>query len=71
MDENMEIEKHITDRFNVQQVLGKGAYGIVWKCEDKENGNQVIALKKNFQCFSKCYRCPKDFQRNHLSPGVK
>jgi hypothetical protein len=23
-DENMDIEKHITDRFNVQQVLGKG-----------------------------------------------
>jgi len=50
-DENMDLEKHITDRFNVQQVLGKGAYGIVWKCEDREQGNNVVALKKIFGAF--------------------
>lgn len=61
-DENMEIEKHITDRFNVQQVLGKGAYGIVWKCEDKENGNQVIALKKIFSAFQNATDAQRTFR---------
>ena len=77
-DENMDIEKHITDRFNVQQVLGKGvcqknisslidilisqAYGIVWKCEDKENGNQVVALKKIFSAFQNATDAQRTFR---------
>jgi len=58
----MEIEKHITDRFNVQQVLGKGAYGIVWKCEDRENSNQVVALKKIFGAFQNATDAQRTFR---------
>jgi len=58
----MDLEKHITDRFNVQTVLGKGAYGIVWKCEDRENGNAVVALKKIFSAFQNATDAQRTFR---------
>lgn len=48
MDE--EIDEQVLDRFNVLCKLGKGAYGVVWKVQDKING-QLFALKKIFDAF--------------------
>lgn len=31
-------------------ILGKGAYGIVWKAIDKKT-KDIVALKKNFDAF--------------------
>lgn len=45
-----EIDRHVLKRYEVQQKLGKGAYGIVWKCLDKRSG-ETVALKKIFDAF--------------------
>lgn len=45
-----EIDKHVLRKYDVQQKLGKGAYGIVWKAVDRATGEQV-ALKKIFDAF--------------------
>eukprot|EP00736_Rhodelphis_marinus_P000166 Rmarinus@m.20708 len=44
------IEPHILKRYEIQQKLGKGAYGVVWKAVDRKT-NEVIALKKIFGAF--------------------
>jgi len=31
-----EVEAHITNKYELIQKLGKGAYGIVWKAMDKK-----------------------------------
>jgi len=45
-----EIDKHVLRRYDIHQKLGKGAYGIVWKAEDKKT-KDVVALKKIFDAF--------------------
>lgn len=45
-----DIEQHIIRKFDVQQKLGKGAYGTVWKVKDRKRG-EVVALKKCFDAF--------------------
>ena len=45
-----EIENHILERYNIIQKLGKGAYGIVWKAQDKQT-KKIIALKKVYDAF--------------------
>jgi mitogen-activated protein kinase 15 len=37
-------------RFELLKKIGNGAYGHVWKVQDKKSG-QVFALKKNFDAF--------------------
>jgi len=44
------IDKHILRRYDVQQKLGKGAYGIVWRATDKKT-KETVALKKIFDAF--------------------
>lgn len=44
------IDKHITQRYEIIQKIGKGAYGVVWKAMDKTN-HQLVALKKIFGAF--------------------
>ncbi len=34
----------------INALLGKGAYGIVWKAIDKKT-KEIVALKKNFDAF--------------------
>ena len=46
-----EIEPHILRKFDIIQKLGKGAYGIVWKAQDKKS-KETIALKKVRQYMS-------------------
>jgi len=45
-----EIDLHVLRRYDIHQKLGKGAYGIVWKAEDKKT-KDVVALKKIFDAF--------------------
>jgi len=61
-EDNMNLEKHIKDRFVIQNVLGQGAYGIVWKCEDRENNNQICALKKIFSAFQNATDAQRTFR---------
>ena len=41
-----DVEKHILKKYEVQQKLGKGAYGIVWKALEKKT-------KQTVRCDSK------------------
>jgi len=45
-----EIDKHVLKKYDIQQKLGKGAYGIVWKAVEKKT-KRVVALKKIFDAF--------------------
>lgn len=45
-----EIDKHVLRKYEIQQKLGKGAYGVVWKSVDKKT-RDVVALKKIFDAF--------------------
>jgi len=45
-----EVEQHVSERYELIQKLGKGAYGIVWKALDKKY-KQIVALKKVFDAF--------------------
>eukprot|EP00966_Prymnesium_polylepis_P059569 1380821-Prymnesium_polylepis.1 len=45
-----EIDRHVTRKYEVVQKLGKGAYGIVWRAQDKKS-RETVALKKIFDAF--------------------
>ena len=45
-----EIDRHVTRKYEVVQKLGKGAYGIVWRAQDKKT-RETVALKKIFDTF--------------------
>lgn len=40
-----DLESHILDRYDIIQLLGKGAYGVVYKASDRVT-KQVVAIKK-------------------------
>ena len=44
------IDKHISQRYEIINKIGKGAYGVVWKALDKVT-HQTVALKKIFGAF--------------------
>lgn len=46
-----EIEPHLLSRFKVIKKLGSGAYGHVFRVQDKQDG-KTKALKKNFDAFT-------------------
>lgn len=39
-------EVSVHDRFDILGDLGGGAYGTVYKAKDRENGGNIVALKK-------------------------
>lgn len=45
-----EIEGNITRRYEITQLLGSGAYGMVWRAEVRET-KMVVAIKKIFDAF--------------------
>ena len=49
-DADAEVEKHVLKRYEIVHKVGKGAYGIVWKVQNKKSG-ELCALKKVFQAF--------------------
>ena len=44
------IEPHVLSRYDIIKKIGSGAYGIVWKVEEKAT-KKVYALKKIFDAF--------------------
>jgi mitogen-activated protein kinase 15 len=44
-ESNMKVEAHVLLLYELLEVKGKGAYGIVWKARDKQN-KEIVALKK-------------------------
>eukprot|EP00326_Haptolina_ericina_P022142 CAMPEP_0181185106 /NCGR_PEP_ID=MMETSP1096-20121128/9327_1 /TAXON_ID=156174 ORGANISM="Chrysochromulina ericina, Strain CCMP281" /NCGR_SAMPLE_ID=MMETSP1096 /ASSEMBLY_ACC=CAM_ASM_000453 /LENGTH=346 /DNA_ID=CAMNT_0023273921 /DNA_START=1 /DNA_END=1041 /DNA_ORIENTATION=+ len=52
------VDKHVSRKYDIGRVLGKGAYGIVWHSVDKKT-KQVVAVKKIFDAFQN----PTDAQR--------
>jgi len=61
MAANEEVDQHILERFELIQKLGKGAYGIVWKVQDKESG-EILALKKVFGAFQNATDAQRTFR---------
>jgi len=49
------------DRYEIIGVLGKGSYGVVYKCKDRETG-EIVAVKK-FIAGSDGKQVKKTFQR--------
>mmetsp|Transcript_27982 Transcript_27982/g.67636 ORF Transcript_27982/g.67636 Transcript_27982/m.67636 type:complete len:446 (+) Transcript_27982:48-1385(+) len=45
-----DVDKQVLRRYDVVEKLGRGAYGIVWKCVDRET-KQIVAVKKIFDAF--------------------
>eukprot|EP00697_Spironema_sp_BW2_P008361 gnl/Spiro4/22942_TR11323_c0_g1_i1.p1 gnl/Spiro4/22942_TR11323_c0_g1~~gnl/Spiro4/22942_TR11323_c0_g1_i1.p1 ORF type:complete len:337 (-),score=112.27 gnl/Spiro4/22942_TR11323_c0_g1_i1:6-1016(-) len=54
------LEPHILARYNIIQLMGRGAYGIVWKAVDKKT-QKIVAVKKVFDAF----RNSTDAQRTY------
>ncbi|CAL5975154.1 Mitogen-activated_protein kinase [Hexamita inflata] len=48
--DDSEVEKHVLKKYELVHKVGKGAYGIVWKAQNKKSG-EFVALKKIFQAF--------------------
>jgi mitogen-activated protein kinase 15 len=72
-DSNEELDPHITERFDVQTLLGKGAYGVVWKCVDRQapvNQDPVVALKKIFGAFSNATDAQRTFREIIFLQGL-
>jgi hypothetical protein len=65
MNPNEDIDKHVLKRYEIMQKLGKGAYGIVWKCVDKKT-KDTLALKKNIWSIPERDRCPTNLPRDHI-----
>ena len=57
-----EVDKHVLRRYDIQQKLGKGAYGIVWKAEDRKNKGEIVALKKIFDAFQNSTDAQRTFR---------
>lgn len=47
---NDEVESQVSKKYEIMQKLGKGAYGIVWRCKDRKT-QEILALKKIFDAF--------------------
>lgn len=56
-----EIDKHVLRKYEIQQKLGKGAYGVVWKSVDKKT-RDVVALKKIFDAFQNATDAQRTFR---------
>jgi len=57
-----EVDKHVLRRYDIQQKLGKGAYGIVWKAENKKSKGTMVALKKIFDAFQNSTDAQRTFR---------
>eukprot|EP00212_Chloropicon_laureae_P006727 CAMPEP_0197500706 /NCGR_PEP_ID=MMETSP1311-20131121/61662_1 /TAXON_ID=464262 /ORGANISM="Genus nov. species nov., Strain RCC856" /LENGTH=259 /DNA_ID=CAMNT_0043046461 /DNA_START=42 /DNA_END=818 /DNA_ORIENTATION=- len=56
-----EIDAHVLKKYDVQQKLGKGAYGVVWKSVERKTG-RVVALKKIFDAFQNATDAQRTFR---------
>ena len=56
-----EIDRHVIRKYEVVQKLGKGAYGIVWRAQDKKT-RETVALKKIFDAFQNATDAQRTFR---------
>jgi len=56
-----DIDKHVLQKYEIGQLLGKGAYGIVWKAVEKKT-RQTVALKKIFDAFQNATDAQRTFR---------
>jgi mitogen-activated protein kinase 15 len=61
MVDTNEVESHLIDRYEIRRRLGKGAYGIVWKANERKSG-RVVALKKIFDAFRNATDAQRTFR---------
>lgn len=50
LSQTSQIENHILKKYNILKKVGSGAYGHVWKVEDRST-KKILALKKIFDAF--------------------
>jgi len=55
------LDAYLLKRFHVLRLLGRGAYGIVWKVVDKESG-RTMALKRCFDAFQNSTDAQRTFR---------
>jgi mitogen-activated protein kinase 15 len=56
-----EIENHILKRYELLNIKGKGAYGMVFQARDKKT-NEIVALKKCFDAFQNATDSQKTYR---------
>lgn len=56
-----EVDKHVLHKYEIGQLLGKGAYGVVWKAIEKKT-RQTVALKKIFDAFQNATDAQRTFR---------
>ena len=56
-----EIDRHVLRKYDILQKLGKGAYGIVWRAQSKQQ-KEVVALKKIFDAFQNATDAQRTFR---------
>lgn len=67
---NEKIDKHVLRKFEIGQIIGKGAYGIVWKAMDKKT-HRTVALKKIFDAFQNMTDAQRTFREIMLLFSIK
>lgn len=55
------IDKNVLEKYEIQQKLGKGAYGVVWRATDKKT-KETVALKKIFDAFQNATDAQRTFR---------
>jgi len=61
MSASDELDKQVARCYEIQQRVGKGAYGIVWKAISVETG-EVVAVKKIFDAFQNATDAQRTFR---------
>jgi len=61
MSASDELDKQVARCYEIQQRVGKGAYGIVWKAVSVETG-EVVAVKKIFDAFQNATDAQRTFR---------
>ncbi|KDD76312.1 protein kinase [Helicosporidium sp. ATCC 50920] len=56
-----DIDASVLKKYEIQQKLGKGAYGVVWRALDKRT-KEVVALKKIFDAFQNATDAQRTFR---------
>eukprot|EP01064_Diplonema_japonicum_P002272 TRINITY_DN1144_c4_g1_i1.p1 TRINITY_DN1144_c4_g1~~TRINITY_DN1144_c4_g1_i1.p1 ORF type:complete len:393 (+),score=112.74 TRINITY_DN1144_c4_g1_i1:106-1284(+) len=65
-----EIDPHVLKRYQIIQMLGKGAYGIVWLAMDTKK-KEKVALKKIFDAFQNATDAQRTFREIMFLQSVK
>jgi mitogen-activated protein kinase 15 len=63
------IDKAIAGKYDIQAVIGKGAYGVVWRAENKETA-EIVAIKKCFNAFQNVTDSQRTFREVSVLIGL-